>query len=403
MSLINQMLRDLDARKAAHGAGSGLPNDVRPLPSAPSARWPIVLALLVTLLLIGAIGAFYVFPGLMPGRLEDVASPAQLQGSGPAQAPVTTAAPATETANPATEPPSLVSPASPLAPDGLSAETARGDEAKAETESELQVLGGSLRMDDVLSLPEKAAKVPDSRVPPRSAPRLPERSTPIKTDEQRVEAPQPELTNRAAASQATLPPQIEKTDARSSPREGAETDYRKAILSVNQGRVDEALAGLRSALRQDGAHPAARQLLVKLLLEARRGDEAEQVLQEGLQTQPAQIAWAMALARLQANRDDLVGAWKTLNYSLPAASGNADYQGFSGHILQRLGRHKDAIERYVDAARLSPRDGRWWLGLGLSLEAEGRAAEAKEAFQNARASGSLSAELSALVDQKLHH
>ena len=32
MSLINQMLQDLDARKAAQGAASGVPNEVRPLP-----------------------------------------------------------------------------------------------------------------------------------------------------------------------------------------------------------------------------------------------------------------------------------------------------------------------------------------------------------------------------------
>jgi MSHA biogenesis protein MshN len=41
------------------------------------------------------------------------------------------------------------------------------------------------------------------------------------------------------------------------------------------------------------------------------------------------------------------------------------------------------------------------MGLGISLEAEGRPAEAREAFQRARATGALSVELDRFVEQKL--
>jgi MSHA biogenesis protein MshN len=41
------------------------------------------------------------------------------------------------------------------------------------------------------------------------------------------------------------------------------------------------------------------------------------------------------------------------------------------------------------------------MGLGISLEADGRGAEAREAFQRARSSGALSAELDRFVEQKL--
>ena len=44
MSLINQMLRDLDERRAAHGVGANLPSDVRPLPKARKSYWPVSLA-----------------------------------------------------------------------------------------------------------------------------------------------------------------------------------------------------------------------------------------------------------------------------------------------------------------------------------------------------------------------
>lgn len=40
---------------------------------------------------------------------------------------------------------------------------------------------------------------------------------------------------------------------------------------------------------------------------------------------------------------------------MPAAVGNADYQGFTAHVLQCLGRNKEASERYQAASRLSPK------------------------------------------------
>ena len=159
--------------------------------------------------------------------------------------------------------------------------------------------------------------------------------------------------------------------------------------------------GLRAALRLDAFQVAARQLLVKLLLEAKNQDEAIQVLREGLGGQPAQIGWAMSLARLQVDRGELDGAWHTLEHSLPAAGNSPDYLGFSANVLQRLGRHDDAAGQYRKAAQLAPADGRWWLGLGWCLDAQGNAAESREAFQRARQAGNLSPELLALIDQKL--
>lgn len=47
--------------------------------------------------------------------------------------------------------------------------------------------------------------------------------------------------------------------AGSLPREQAESEYRKAIAAVNQGRVPEALDSLRTALRLDAFGVAARQ------------------------------------------------------------------------------------------------------------------------------------------------
>ena len=359
MSLINQMLQDLDARRAAHGVGTSMHNDVRPLPQPQASRLPIILGSLVFFVLVGGFALY-----LWVVR-SDVVAPASI-----VSLPVKVVLPG----------PTIVEPQ----PVALS----------------LQDLEGSLRIADTISLPiEKRFKAPMASAKPvtEANERAAARSKVAETEPK----PVPSSVMPQVSSKSTKPPAIERTDAVGSQRERAESDYRKAISAVNQGRVDEALAGLRNALRQDGFHSASRQLLVKLLLEAKRTDEAIQVLQDGLQVQPAKLNWAMSLARLQVDRGDLNGAWKTLDFSQPAAENNADYQGFLAHVLQRLGRNKEAAEHYQSAARLSPGDGRWWLGLGLALDAEGRSSEAREAFMRARKSGNLSAELNALAEQKL--
>ncbi len=384
MSLINQMLQDLDARRAAHGVGSTLPNDVRPLPTARNSHLPLILGIIMLCVVAGGF-AFYQWE--MRPELAPPAVPAVV-------APVVAVPAAPPLVSPVPEPEIVVQPEPPSA-----------EPASPATPS-LTKLDGSLRMAQSISPPaEKKVGTKSATTATASEKPVPAEKKPAdgRSKATAADSPSPAapVVSPSESSQSGKAPMIEKTASIGSPRERAEAEYRKAIAAVNQGRVVEALDGLRNVLKLDGFHVASRQLLVKLLLEAKQAEEAIQVLQDGLQGQPAQLGWAMSLARLLVDRGDLAGAWQTLNYSLPAAGNNPDYQGFAAHLLQRLGRNKDAAEHYQAAARLSPGDGRWWLGLGLAWEAEGRSAEAREAFLRARQSGNLSAELMAMIEQKL--
>jgi len=113
-----------------------------------------------------------------------------------------------------------------------------------------------------------------------------------------------------------------------------------------------------------------------------------------------QYGFAMALARLQIERGDNQAALDTLYKSLPHAADNAGYQAFLAALLQRAEQHKKAIEHYQAALRLAPSEA-WQIGLGISLQAENRLAEAQEAFSHAKASNELTPELSVFVEQRL--
>ena len=389
MSLINRMLQDLDARQAAPGGRHPLPAEVRPLPPRRPSRRPVVFAGLAVLAL--AVGlAVAQWPLVAPAAPAPAAAAPVAAIAAVAAPPVPPVQPApTEQSAPAEQPAPTVAAEKPAEPPAaLPVETKRPATTPRAAPSPAAPA-------------EKKSAAAAVKPPDADSESKPARLRPPSTEKPSAASPKALDAPPPAHGKSVKPPTIERAEAAGSPRERAEADYRKAIVALNQGRLDEAVDGLRKALRDDAMHVGARQLLVRLLLEAKRNDDAAQVLQDGLQGQPAQLGWAMTLARLQVDRGDLAGAWQTLDFSLPAAGHSADYQGFAAHVLQRLGRPREAVVHYLNAARLAPGDGRWWLGLGLALDAEGQTGEAREAYLRAKQSGNLSSALSALVEQKL--
>lgn len=377
MSLINQMLKDLDARRAVGATGSALPSEVRPFHPRRSSYLRMSAAAVV-LLALGAGGAlWYADTYLIP-------PPPPALPVLPAR-PIAPAAPDKQPAVPeAPVPPSPSVPPStaPVAsPEPAAAAVSRVPDAP-----------------DAAKPAAATAPVHRPAAAPAVKPVARPAAAPVAGESPPTAAP---LVPAARSARPSGGVSIEKSSPSGNVGESAEAEYRRALAVINQGRSAESLDVLRMALRLNAAHLAARQLLLKLLIENKQLDEADGVLRAGLALHPGQIAWAMSLARLQLDRGDLASAWKTLDHSLPAAGNSADYQGFAGHLLQRQGRIGEAVDCYRLATRLAPTEGRWWLGLGLALEADGRGTPAREAFANAKASGSLGADLQAYVEQKL--
>jgi MSHA biogenesis protein MshN len=225
-----------------------------------------------------------------------------------------------------------------------------------------------------------------------------------------VVAPKPEPQARAEIARGEPPPRagtelppgsIDRQARPASARERAEAQYRRASSALEQGRAGEAADGLRAALAEDPAHDGARQTLVGLLIEQRRLDDAQKLVQDALASRPNNPGFAMILARLQVDRGDSAGALATLAATSPYASESPDFQGFYAALLQRAGRHQEAAEQYRSALRFKPDAGVWWMGLGISLQAVERGADALEAYRRAVSSNTLSPELQAFVEQRI--
>ncbi len=213
--------------------------------------------------------------------------------------------------------------------------------------------------------------------------------------------PQPKkiATSNAKAADQTAKGELPMKQV--SPAQQADAEFRKAAALMQQGRIADALAGYEAALRLDAGHDAARQALVVLLLEGKRGTDAERVLQERLDSKPDHTGFTMMLARLQVERGAVAEATATLEKALPFANSQADYQAFLAALLQRQNRNDEAIAHYQIALQLAPNNGIWLMGYGISLQAVQRNADAKDAFKHALDTQTLGPDLQAFVQQKI--
>jgi MSHA biogenesis protein MshN len=242
--------------------------------------------------------------------------------------------------------------------------------------------------------PAEAEASPASR--PSREPPTAERIAAEKAPQQVTKAPPP--LNKAVPQP---PVEIEKQVREPTPRQRADAEYARGTAALHQGQFAEARGAFETVLQIDATHHAARQALVGVLLEGRRHADAARVLQEGLQLSPAQHGFAMTLARLQVEAGELDAGALTLARSLEYPGASPDHIAFHAGLLQRQQKHAEAVAQFQRALSRRGGVGVWLLGLGVSLEALGRTADAQEAYRRAKASGNLSADLQAFAEQRL--
>ena len=177
-----------------------------------------------------------------------------------------------------------------------------------------------------------------------------------------------------------------------------EADVARAAELIARGRATEAAALLRQVLATRPQHTAARRALAALQAEAGLRDAALATLLDGAAVDPARFA--IAAASLQFEQGDAAGALATLARVTPATR-TPQHHALAAGISQRMGRHEAAVDAYRRALASQATEAVWWIGLGVSLEALGHRADARAAYENAAAIPTMGAELRQFAAQKL--
>lgn len=354
MSVINKMLRDLDARRgearlpdlpqaaipaAMDGTASvGAPAGQR------ARRWGLGLVVLAVL---ASTLAWYL-------HATQAVVPPPLQAAAPAVVPAAAPVAAHAEAAPPALPQAAVqaSPGPAMEPQTAAAEPPSASEPPA----------------------------PAEPAPPRKQRRRSE-SAETATTPPAAEAERPRRRSRAVGEAAPASPGAPAPAASPAPvlTDGASP----TATQRRQSAAQETLAQAQS-LWDAGSREAALQLVRDAVQVAERAPSADTALLAQLVRE--QVRMELALGRPGP-------ALAVLTRLEPALSGQADLWAVRGNAAQRLGRHQESVQAYLAALQLRPGEPRWMLGAAVSLAALGQLEAAAQQAEQARALGPVSPEV----------
>ncbi|HEG4447775.1 MAG: MSHA fimbrial biogenesis protein MshN [Aeromonas hydrophila] len=176
---------------------------------------------------------------------------------------------------------------------------------------------------------------------------------------------------------------------------------RKATTAMAKGQLRDAQDNYYQVLAHDPRNQGAREQLAGLLYGEGRLSEASQLLEEGLRFDPEQADFRLLLARLAISGGDQLKALGWLTGHRPDLASNLDYYATWAGLSQELGQHAEAADLYVKLLRQQPDQGRWWLGLGVAEDGQGHSQRALDAYRNAQLHGNLGEASASWLEQRI--
>ncbi|SEK96069.1 MSHA biogenesis protein MshN [Colwellia chukchiensis] len=380
MSVINQMLKDLDKRQ--HEQQSNEQNTlVAPVKRSTASGWVMVVIVIVLLSLV-AVYTWQLYRENQQLKAKTLAP--SMVAAEIAQTPANKVQP-TETSS--LSPQALNSKASAvekqvavktpeLAND--TANTARTNKQITETES-----------DDVES--------PVTREGERKIATQPASQSLAKTQTVTPRINDPEQ----APATAKPAPEAKLTISRKqlSPQALAKRKVTAAEQAIESNELSRAESLFEEVLLLTPAHEGARKQLAALWYGKKRYQDAVNLLSQGIALAPPAEEMRFMAARIYYERGQPRQAYTLL--TAVQSSSRAELQALLANIAADLNEHQQAITAYGKLTNLQPSQGRWWLGMAVSMDSLGQFASAKTAYQQAIALENLSASATQFARQRL--
>jgi MSHA biogenesis protein MshN len=410
MSLVNDMLRDLDARRReAPTRGLGAEKLVPATEAAARRSRQRALAIGVALLsvvTIAIVASLLTGREVVTGSLESVSLSPDTGAQAPVDAATASATvPANEDVQTQTEEP---------ADETLRELTARLERLEQQNQSlREQTLQQSSSQTD---LPQGLSAV-QSNQQQTTAPWQPtnwttEPVTPTvsvhdnaNSQVSQPAARQPDL----AADQSIESPLLTQENTGSgsrSPRELSfeDRDRQQVQLALQQwssGQRLTALQTLDSFTYENAEAHRSRETLAKLLMQQGETERALQVVELGLTIAPRFTGYRKVKARVLLGEGSADEALGILSANAPSVSADTEYHDLLATAYLSAQRYDNAVVSYQMLLQQDESVGRWWYGMATAFEGQGRIADAIGAFDRALRSGGLSVTLRQNSQQKL--
>lgn len=194
---------------------------------------------------------------------------------------------------------------------------------------------------------------------------------------------------------------INKTIRPLTDEQQAQLAFQRAIKLLGQGKQQRAQLELADTLTILPTHARARETQAALLLNEGRVSEAANSLREGLQLVPQATPLAKLYARILVDQGGTRDAVTVLERARPAVSADPDYYALLAALYRQEKKYAQAARVYQQILLQRPGVASWWMGLALSQDAMGEKPQALEAFQRAQRVGGLSAQVLQYVQSRI--
>lgn len=226
---------------------------------------------------------------------------------------------------------------------------------------------------------------------------------PIKVD---VRLPEPKKMNTSANVPTALPEKQQNKPSslvisrkKMTVNELVAQKLEKAQRAMNAQNITKAESLFEEILLLKSSHQYARKQLAALWYGRKSYQEAINLLQQGIANESDNTEYRLMQARIYNELGRYQQAFEVLSV-LPNEANN-DYQAMLASTAQQLGQHQEAISAYGYLAKNDPVNARWWLGLAISYDSNSQFTKAIEAYKTAITQQGLSANTRAFAQQRI--
>ncbi|UQN43784.1 lipopolysaccharide assembly protein LapB [Agarivorans sp. B2Z047] len=390
MSVINQMLKDLDKRQNSN------PQSMSPLveDSGKSARAYILMALVLIALAISAWLALRYFKNIEVGSDVEVVAEATQKANPLAVSSETEQLQAVaeaidvelaEPINQAATPQALVS------EDANSAEQSsfEADSNKQVAQPTAAIVVTAPKVEPTVAVdtnPQVLVEL-ETKQAPNNKPVEAKAKEPKNAELAKAKQPSAEAKDKPQAEQEST---LEIKPLKLTREQQVALYTRRGFQALDKNLSDEARKEFQKALQLDHQAHEVREQLAALMFGRGELRSAVNLLEEGLQLSPMRGSFRVMLARIFVQQDNLAQAIYYLESAEPSIIGNVDYYAMLAGLAQRLDKQELALTSYQKLVKHEPSRARWWLGYAIANDKLGSYQEALAAYQQAELMGQLS-------------
>ncbi|MFY8327088.1 tetratricopeptide repeat protein [Pseudoalteromonas sp. ZZD1] len=175
---------------------------------------------------------------------------------------------------------------------------------------------------------------------------------------------------------------------------------RQAKQALEFGLYQEGIDDLSQILNRDKGNIAARSLLAATYFQQQDILSAQSILEHGIAFDSQVLEWRVLLSKIYITRKQYSVVQQLLSDDFDS-QGDSQYWALKGTAAQQLGDHTRALVCFEQLTQLQPQQGKWWLAMATSKDAQGDYLSAKRYYLAAIEVGNLNPAVLKHAEQRL--